>query len=308
MPACSVVNALSFDIEEWFHLLDMPAVADRRQWAKFPALAERYTHRILRILGDADVRATFFMVGWVARRYPKLARTIVDHGHEVASHSYWHQSIHELSEEQFRKDLTQSVDVIEQQTGRKVLGFRAPGFTLNGQMNWAFDVMLDLGLKYDASLMPVRHTDHGAGLRHPHCITDTPSGRPIMELPASVLRLGPLSTRYCGGGYLRMMPSVLLKQCIAWQNHRGLPVVVYMHPRDIAPDCPRIAMPAHRRFRCYVGLRTAERKLGMLLRHFRFDACAAVLGLSLPQPRVLCETTREPQPVQVLHLQRAEVA
>lgn len=281
----TTLNALSFDIEEWFHLLDLPVGTEVEHWNSLPAIVERYSEKILEILDDAQVRATFFVVGWVAERHPCLCRKLAAGGHEIASHSYWHQRVDRQNRLAFHHDVSRSVNVLEQQLGRKILGFRAPGFSVNHAVEWALDVLLDLGFEYDASLKPA--TGRAAGFacsRQPHRLNHLPSGRSILELPASVLRIAGLETLYAGGGYLRLIPNWLLQRLIANQNRRGLPVVVYLHPRDFATDCPRVAMPWHRRFRTYVNLHSTERKLRDLLKNFSFDCCGALLGLQPVQP------------------------
>ncbi len=283
----SIVNALSFDIEDWFHMVEIDAVADPDTWPSLPSLVERYTDWILATLADARVRATFFMLGWIADRHPQLVRRIADAGHELATHSYWHRRVDQLTPSAFHDDIKQSIDVIEQTSGQKVLGFRAPSFSITPGAEWAFDVLHDLGLRYDASLFPAPR-GHG-GYPCPqasHSFTGAPSGRPMPELPMSVLRVGPLKLPFSGGGYMRLLPLRIIRRGFDTFNRRGLPVVVYLHPRDFARDCPRVPMPLHRRFKCYVGLGSTKHKLTSLLRTYRFTTCAAILGVddTIPAP------------------------
>jgi polysaccharide deacetylase family protein (PEP-CTERM system associated) len=273
-----VINALSFDIEDWFHLMEVEEVSDPRKWPSLPSLVERETDRIIGILSAADVRGTFFVLGWVARRYPKLVRRISDAGHELASHSYWHRRVDRLAPHEFKDDLRESIDVTEQAGGQKVRGFRAPSFSITPGAEWAFDVMHELGLSYDASLFPARRGHGGYPCpQHPHLFQVTPSGRQMPELPMSVWRKGPLKVPFSGGGYLRALPLSLIHHGFAHFHRQRLPVVVYLHPRDFAPDTPRIPMPLQRRFKCYVGLHTTCSKLHSLLDHYRWDTCATVL-------------------------------
>lgn len=282
-----VTHALSFDIEDWFHLVEVEAVADPEKWASLPTIVAEYTRRILDIVAAANVRATFFILGWVAERHPEIAKSIAAAGHEVATHSYWHRRVDQLTPNEFREDLSRSIDVLQQQTGQKVLGFRAPSFSIRPGTEWAFDVMHDLGLIYDASLFPARRGHGGYPCpREPHVLRQVPSGRPMPELPMSVLKIGPLRLPFSGGGYLRLLPERVIRFGFSSLQRQGLPVVVYLHPRDFAPDCPRVPMPRHRRFKSYVGLHTTEAKLKILLRSYPFDTCAAVLGLTPPGPSV----------------------
>ena len=277
----TIVNALSFDIEDWFHMVEIAAVSDPQTWPDLDSIVERYTEWIVQTVTEAKMRATFFMLGWIAARYPKLVKLIADSGHELGTHSFWHRKVYELTPQVFAEDMKQSIDAIETAGGKRVLGFRAPSFSITPGAEWAFDVLHDLGLRYDASLFPARR-GHG-GYPCPveaHTFTRAPSGRPMPELPMSVMRVAGARMAFSGGGYLRLLPPRIIRHGFAQLNRQGIPVVVYLHPRDFAPDCPRVPMPPHRRFKCYVGLAGTKGKLRMLLRHYRFDTCAAVLGVN----------------------------
>ncbi|MCH2132894.1 MAG: polysaccharide deacetylase family protein [Phycisphaerales bacterium] len=278
-----IVNAMSFDIEDWFHMVEIDAVADTGKWETFPSLVERYTDQILAQLAAHETRATFFMLGWIAERYPELVRRIAEAGHELGTHSYWHRRVDMLDPDSFAEDLRRSIDVIEQASSQRVRGFRAPSFSIRPGTEWAFDVMLDCGLEYDASLFPAPR-GHGGypSPRGMHRFTDVPSGRDIPELPMSVMRVGPAGLGFTGGGYLRFLPTWFVHRGIRRLNRRGMPAVVYLHPRDFAPDCPRVPMPLKRRFKCYVGLKTTTGKLDALLSSFPWAACETVLGLDSP--------------------------
>jgi polysaccharide deacetylase family protein (PEP-CTERM system associated) len=276
-----VTHILSFDIEDWFHLIGIDAVADSSIWPTLPSLVVDYTRLIVDLVSEADARATFFVLGWVAERYPQLTRTISAAGHEIATHSYWHRRVDQHSPDEFRKDLQRSIDVLQEQTGKKVLGFRAPTFSITPGTEWAFDVMHDVGLAYDASLFPSPRA-HG-GYRCPqeaHLFTNVPSGRPILELPMNgAFKAGPALLPFSGGGYMRLLPQWLIRRGFDSFERKDIPVVVYLHPRDFAPECPRVPMPIIRRFKYNIGLSSTEAKLKMLLNNYAFDTCAAVLGL-----------------------------
>lgn len=276
----TITNALSFDIEDWFHMVEIKAVADPETWPNLESIVERYTNWILDLLDEKKVKATFFVLGWIAERYPKLVKRMADDGHELATHSYWHRKVFEMTEDEFREDLRQSIEVIEAAGGKKVLGFRAPSFSITPGTEWAFDVLHDEGLIYDASLFPAErgHGGYPCPMK-PHEFTNTPSGRSMPELPMSIMRLGPARVAFSGGGYLRLLPKWLICRGFEQFNQQGLPAVVYLHPRDFAPDCPRVSMPLARRFKCYVGLKSTKGKLRMLLERYRFDTCAKVLGI-----------------------------
>lgn len=258
-------------------MVEIDAVRDPQTWPTLPGLAERYTDQILEILAEHDVRATFFMLGWLCEQHPHLAPKIASAGHEMALHSYWHRRVDQLSPEEFRQDLQRNKDLLEQQTGQAVRGFRAPSFSVTPGAEWAFDVMHDIGLSYDASLFPAKRGHGGYPCqRGPHRF-QSPSGRVMPELPMSVMRLGPKALPFSGGGYLRLLTQGLIRRGFEQLHRQGLPVVVYLHPRDFAVDCPRVAMPPHRRFKCYVGMKSTAGKMRMMLERYRFDTCWHVL-------------------------------
>jgi len=275
-----ITHALSFDIEDWFHMVAIDAVADTNKWPEFPTLVERYTRQIVETLAEYNATATFFMLGWVAERYPQITKMIAEAGHEVGCHSYWHGRVAQMTPESFRDDTQRAVDVIEQQSGKKVLGYRAPSFSITPGAEWALDVLLDLGFAYDASLFPARRGHGGYPCEQERHHFKTPSERQLLELPMSILSWGRFKLAFSGGGYVRLLPSWLIRHGFSRFEKQGTPVVVYLHPRDFAPDCPRVPMPPHRRFKSYVGLSSTQGKLEMMLRNYRFDTGASVAGVA----------------------------
>lgn len=275
--ARTITNALSFDIEDWFHLVDIDAVADPARWPSLPTLVEERTRWILSALRDKGVKATFFMLGWVADRHTALVRDIASEGHEIASHGYWHRPVFSQSPGEFRDDVRRSLDAIARAWSGPVIGYRAPSFSIRPGVEWAFDVLADLGFAYDASLFPARRAHGGypcaAG---PHEVRGPGGGR-LGELPMSVATFGPARLAFSGGGYMRLLPSPMIRRGFEQVNRAGRPVVVYLHPRDFAIDCPRVPMSVARRFKCYVGLRTTAGKLRRLLEDRRFGTCESVL-------------------------------
>lgn len=278
-----MIHALSFDLEDWFHLVGIRAVADTSRWDGLTSIVEHYTDWILHTLSERDLSATFFIVGWIADRYPGLVRQIADQGHEIASHSYWHRAVYTLNPRSFREDLRRSIDSLEQITSRKVIGFRAPSFSITPGCEWAIDALIDEGLEYDASLFPARRGQGGYPCpRGVHAFTDTPSGRPIIEMPMSVMDVMGRKLPFTGGGYFRLAPWRLIDKGFKQLEAEGRPAVVYLHPRDFAPQTPRVRMAPHRWFKCYVGLKSTKAKYFKMLDHYRFDSCASVLGLTQP--------------------------
>lgn len=288
-----ITHALSFDIEDWFHIVEVKAVEDPDQWPRLSArssLVERYTDLILRICDEGKAKGTFFILGWIAERHPALVKRIADAGHELGTHSFWHRKVYELTPEVFREDIERSLHAIRAgaagSAGRAadvpIHGFRAPSFSITPGTEWAFDVLLDLGITYDASLFPAPRGHGGyACTQGPHVLR-TPGGREMPELPMSIASVGygPLRKRmcYCGGGYLRLLPLSRIEQGMAVEAAAGRATVVYLHPRDFAPDCPKVRMPPHRYFKCYVGTASTEGKLRALLGEHRWGTCAQVLS------------------------------
>lgn len=289
----SITNALSFDIEDWFHLVEIDEVADPNKWPHLPSIVTEQTEWVLQTLAAQNVRATFFILGWVADRHPNVVRMIAEAGHELGTHSFWHRRVDRLTRQEFYEDLKRSIDVIEHHGCRKVLGFRAPSFSITPGSEWAFDVLHDVGLKYDASLFPAAR-GHGGYPCHQeaHQFTKVPSGRPMLELPMSVLRAGPFRLPFSGGGYMRLIPKWWLERAFDTFLSRRVPVVVYLHPRDFDRGCPRVeSMPPMRRFKCYVGLGTPREKLKMLLSRYKFSTCAEILGLEKSETAPVLENT-----------------
>lgn len=284
--ASQPVHALSFDIEDWFHIVEVAAVENPELWPELHkrTIVERYTDLILRICAEHNTRATFFILGWVAERHPALVRRIADAGHEIGTHSYWHRRVYQLTPDVFREDIDQSLRAIRAAApGVEIRGFRAPSFSITPGAEWAFDVLLDLGLTYDASLFPARRGHGGYACKPGPHVIKTPKGNSLPELPMSVATFGPAKLCYSGGGYLRLLPSWMIERGLRQEQRAGRGTVIYLHPRDFAPDCPRAEMPLVRRFKCYVGMKTTEGKLRRLLSRHRFTTCAAALGL---EPKV----------------------
>lgn len=274
----AVRNGLSIDVEEWFHILNLPTTPAPAEWESLPATVEPNTHRLLTLLADADARATFFVLGWVARRYPALVRAISDAGHEVACHGDMHELCYEQGEAAFEDDLRRARGLLEELTGSEILGYRAPGFSILAETPWAFEVIHRVGFRYDSSIFPAQRNHGGmpGAPRHPYAI-ELSSGASLAEFPMTVAELGPLRVAFTGGGYLRLFPYPLVRGGIRQVNAAGHPACVYVHPREIDPDHPRIEMDWNRRFRSYVNLRTTEPKLRRLLRDFAFAPLVEVL-------------------------------
>ena len=278
-----MIHALSFDIEDWFHVTGVPELEDESTWPHRSTLVERRTDELLEICADHGVRGTFFIVGWIAKRHPALVRRIADAGHELGSHTHRHRLIFRMSQADFRDDLRHSIAAIEDAAGCGVAGFRAPCFSIVPGCEWALDELIDAGVGYDASLFPVRRENGGYPCPdEPHVCSLAPSGRTIPELPMSLGRMGPIRTGFSGGSYFRLMPGPLLRHLFDRRERAAHPAVVYLHPRDLAPDCPVVPMSPKRRLYLHAGQATAAAKLRMLLTRYRFAPCGEVLRAALP--------------------------
>jgi len=287
-----MVHALSFDIEDWFHVTGVAELEDETTWPHRSTLVERRTDELLEICAAHGVRGTFFIVGWIAERHPTLVRRIADAGHELGSHSHRHRLIFRMSPTDFRDDLRHSIAAIEQAAGCRVAGFRAPCFSIVPGCEWALDELIDAGIEYDASIFPVPRENGGYRCPdEPHACRLAPSGRAIPELPMSLGRLGPIRTGFSGGSYFRLMPGPLLRRLFDQRERVGHPAVVYLHPRDLAPDCPVVPMSAKRRLYLHAGQATAAAKLRMLLSRYRFAPCGEVLHRYIDSTEVPCSTS-----------------
>lgn len=272
------VNGLSIDVEEWFHVLDVPGAPQPVQWDALPRTVERNTHRILDILDDSHAKATFFVLGWVADRYENLVREISKRGHEVACHGDRHRLVFQHGRAGLEQDLRRARGALQDLSGSPVIGYRAPGFSIGPRAPWAFEVIRNVGFLYDSSLFPARRMHGGAPLapQEPHDIP-LENGQRLVEFPSSVVEVGPLRVPFAGGGYLRLFPYEFIRWGIRRMNRTDVPACVYLHPREIDPAHPRLRMSWQRHFQSYVNLRSTERKLRQLLTDFRFGRLADVL-------------------------------
>jgi polysaccharide deacetylase family protein (PEP-CTERM system associated) len=263
-------NIMTVDVEDWFHILEVEGGYTRADWDGLEERVVRNTDRLLGLFDEADVRATFFVVGWVARRQPDLVRRIAAAGHELGSHSYWHEVLPRHDRRSLAADLAASKRLLEDLSGGEVTGFRAPGGSITPAQAWAFDVMLEAGYRYDSSLCP-GYSSHGgfpSPWLGPHRLRC--EGGHLDEVPSATIGVGGRRVPYAGGGYLRLFPYLVQKAATRLENRSGRPSNVYVHPREIDTEQPRMELPALRRFKYYVGLASTEAKVRRLLRDFRW--------------------------------------
>lgn len=271
-----MINALTIDLEEWYHIC---GISDHLEKAKLEQFADRVvdnTNRLLDIFSENNTRATFFVLGSIAKKFPELIMKIDQHGHEVATHGLTHSVIYNQTRDEFAKDIKEAVMILGDITGKKVLGFRAPEFSITKKSLWAIDVLINQGFKYDCSVFPVKHPRYGIpnAARFPYKIKGD-----LTEFPPSTLRILKNNFPFSGGAYFRILPYNIVKAAIKHLNKNGKAVNVYLHPWEIDPKQPRIKMPLSRRFLHYVNLNTTERKLKRLIRDFKFAPVKEVLNI-----------------------------
>jgi polysaccharide deacetylase family protein (PEP-CTERM system associated) len=274
-----VVNAMTIDVEDYFHVSVFDGVLPRDRWDQLESRVVANTDALLRIFSDHGVSATFFVLGWVAERHPALVRAIASEGHEIASHGYGHRLVYDQTQNAFREDLRRAKAVIEAECGRPVLGYRAPSYSVTPRSLWALDVLIEEGYAYDASIFPIHHDRYGipVSARHAYQIK-RPLGS-LVEAPGSTVRWGPLNLPVGGGGYFRLLPYQWTRWGIARLNRlEGQPAIFYLHPWEIDPDQPRLPAPWLGRQRHYRNLDKTGARLRTLLRDFDFAPLATVLA------------------------------
>ena len=271
-------NALTFDVEEYFHAEAFARVLRPEEWPTLESRVTRSTERLLDILDRERVRATFFVLGWVAERHPGLVREIASLGHEIACHGYGHRMIQHLSRPDFERDVTRAKRALEDAVGRPVLGYRAPTFSVMRATLWSLDVLIEAGFRYDSSIFPVVHDRYGIpdAPRFPHRLK-APSGAEITEFPMSTVTLLGRRLPVAGGGYFRLFPYRVTRRAIARINSERQPAMVYLHPWEIDPDQPRIPVGPLTRFRHLVNVGKTESRLRRLLAELSFAPASEVL-------------------------------
>jgi polysaccharide deacetylase family protein (PEP-CTERM system associated) len=280
----AIVNAMTIDVEDYFHVSVFDGVVPRSRWTTLESRVCRNTDRLLAMFSEHDVTATFFVLGWVAERFPALVARIAALGHEVASHGYSHRLIYDQTPAAFRDDVRRAKTILESATGRPVLGYRAPSYSITPRSLWALDVLIEEGYLYDASIFPIRHDRYGipTSPRHPYVITRV-SGS-LLEAPGSTTRLPLMNVPIAGGGYFRILPYQWTRWGIRRVNRtERRPVIFYLHPWEIDPAQPRLDAGFVSRFRHYRNLEKTDQRLRRLLGDFRFGPMAAVLDTA-PEP------------------------
>ena len=283
MLAPAITNALTIDVEDYFQVSAFAPYIRRDEWDTRECRIERNVGRILEMLAERDVKATFFTLGWIAERYPQLVRSIVDGGHELASHGYGHQRASDLKPAEFAADITHAKKLLEDLSGAAVHGYRAPSFSIGLANLWAFDALARAGYRYSSSIYPIKHDHYG--------MPDSPRfayrvGAGLLEVPVTTLRLMNRNLPSSGGGYFRLLPYALSRWMIGTVNRQDREAAIfYFHPWEIDVGQPRVAgIDAKTRFRHYVNIPRMEGRLQQLLTDFRWGRMDHIFLGRAPAP------------------------
>ena len=261
---------LTFDIEDWFHILDNPETKYPNQWESFPKRIDIGLDIILDLCAKYEIKATFFCLGWIAEKYPEQIKKIQSAGHEIGTHGYAHQLVYEQTEDEFRQDLKKSISLLKSITGQEILAYRAPGFSITEDCLWAFDVLSECGIKYDSSVFPASRA-HG-GLKE---ITEfepyklkTLKGNTLIEFPISARTVLNTPIIFGGGGYFRLIPLYFLRNWFEQSEY----VMFYFHPRDFDKNQPNIpGLSLVRKIKTYYGISKTEQKLEKVISSGEFS-------------------------------------
>ena len=277
----SIRHHFTVDVEESFQVVALEPFVDRRTWDDMPQRVDRGVNVLLELLAERGASGTFFTLSWVAERQPALLRAIAAAGHEIASHGTDHKRVTQLSADEFRASVRSSKVILENISGQKVLGYRAPSFSIVRGCEWALDVLIEEGYTYDSSLFPVRRNGYGfvGGRRDPYRI-DRPAGS-IQEIPPATLKVGPAVLPAAGGAYLRHLPFALVETAIHAAERRSAPATVYIHPWELDVDQPQVPVPPITRLRHYGRLERTAPRLRRLLATFQFQSIERSLTTNL---------------------------
>ena len=271
-------HCLSFDIEEHFQVSAFESPMRRRHWEQYESRVEANTEKLLGLLAQSGMRATFFLLGWLAERYPSLVRRIASEGHEIASHGYGHELITSQTPSAFREDIRRAKGILEGILSQPVLGYRAPSFSITQDTMWATQILVEEGYIYDSSIFPVFHDRYGIPSANPKAHQLLTTAGILWEIPPSTVKYLGVRLPVAGGGYFRLYPYVFLRALLRKLEGQGTPLVMYMHPWEFDPDQPRMEGSLVSRMRHYLNLHKTEARLRTLLRDFAFAPIREVFG------------------------------
>lgn len=274
----SRLNAMTVDVEEYFTVQNLDGIVPRERWPAQAMRVEDQTRRLLDLYDRHQIKATFFVLGWVAERNRALVREIHHRGHEVAAHSYWHRLVFDMTPAEFREDLIRVRDLLQETIGAKVTGYRAPTYSITEKSLWAHEILVEEGFEYSSSIFPITHDRYGipSYARFPQLLSV--GGRPLWEFPLTTLRVGGRNLPVAGGGYLRLLPVRPVAAALAIVNNvEHQPAILYLHPWEIDPEIPKFKQGFLRDTRGYIGLSAMIEKLDSLCQWFEFGTVASVL-------------------------------
>jgi polysaccharide deacetylase family protein (PEP-CTERM system associated) len=275
-----MAHIMSVDVEDYFQVEAFADLIPPLSWDRWPSRVVENTQRVLDLFDRFDTKATFFFVGWIAERFPALVRDVASRGHELACHGYWHRAVYRMTPGEFREDTRRARDVIEQAGGVKVLGYRAPTWSITGTCFWALDVLAEEGFTYDSSIFPIAHdlygVPHAPRFRHTRSCAN---GLRIEEIPPTTVRVGAFNMPAAGGGYLRIFPLRYTLWALRHVEKRyRQPAVIYFHPWEIDPQQPRISGSLRSRFRHYANIGYMQQRIATLLQKSRFGSFRDLMG------------------------------
>jgi polysaccharide deacetylase family protein (PEP-CTERM system associated) len=284
-----IIHILSVDVEDYFQVEAFAGSVDRESWDRWPSRVVANTQRVLELFDRHNAKGTFFIVGWVAEKFPHLVREIQSRGHELACHSYWHRTVYSLSPEEFRLDTQRAKQVIEDAAGVAVNGYRAPSWSITKACLWALDILAEEGFTYDSSIYPIHHDLYGVpgAKRFPYTYKCS-NGLTLREYPPATLRMMGTNFPVAGGGYLRIFPSAFTEFGFSkFENSYRERVVVYMHPWEIDPEQPRIQGSLKSRLRHYTNLGRMSAKVDSILQRHKFERFSGVMATEAQENQAL---------------------
>lgn len=275
-------HCISVDVEDYFHVAAFRNSVSLADWGQMPSRVQANTAKVLDLFDELGLKATFFVLGWVAERYPEIVRQILRAGHELGCHSFSHQLIYDIGPEAFRQDTNRALDAIQQAGGERITLYRAPSFSITRRSLWALDILLEAGFTHDSSIFPIRHDLYGVPDAPPSPFIVRRSGGQLIEFPPSTIKFAAATLPATGGGYLRVLPLVYQRKALRVLERSATPGMLYLHPWELDPEQPRIKAPLRSRFRHYTGLSKTASRIRSLSSEFHFAKLSETLPEQLP--------------------------
>lgn len=275
-------SVFSIDVEDWFHILDVPGSPKFKDWGGLESRVEKSTYTLLDLFDRKDVKCTLFFLGWVAERFPGLVKECAARGHEIASHGYAHELVYSIGKERFESDITKGKKLLEDVIGKAVNGYRAPGFSLTNDTPWFYETLARVGFTYDSSLFPASRNHGGIAnaIAVPH-IVSTPAGN-VIEFPISLAPFMGKEIYFFGGGYLRFFPYSIIRSKARSVLKKDRPVIYYLHPREVDPGHPKLPMNLKRKFMSYFNIRSSVPKMERLFDDMPMTTFEQIIASGIP--------------------------